>query len=329
MSFNAIVIEEVEGKARASVKRLEVKDLPDNDVLVDIAYSTINFKDGLALAGNKSKIARKLPMVGGIDLAGTVAESKNSAFKPGDKVLVNGYGLSEAHWGGYAQKQRVKSEWLVRLPAAFSPQQAMAIGTAGYTAMLCVLALEDHGVKPDGREILVTGAAGGVGSVAIALLAKLGYKVVASTGRPETHDYLKGLGAADCIDRATLAEKGAPLAKERWAGAVDSVGSQTLATVLGQVAYGGAVAACGLAAGADLPATVLPFILRNVALLGVDSVNAPMPKRQRAWDRLARDLDAKKLDAMTEIVPLARAIELAPKILAGQVKGRIVVDVNA
>jgi len=329
MSFNAIIIEEVEGKARAAVKSLELTDLPDNDVLVDVAYSTINFKDGLALAGNKSKIARKLPMVGGIDLAGTVAESKNPAFKPGDKVLVNGYGLSEAHWGGYAQKQRVKSEWLVRLPAAFSPKQAMAIGTAGYTAMLCVLALEDHGVKPDGREILVTGAAGGVGSVAIALLAKLGHKVVASTGRPETHDYLKGLGAAECIDRATLAEKGAPLAKERWAAAVDSVGSQTLATVLTQVAYGGAVAACGLAAGADLPATVLPFILRNVALLGVDSVQAPMAKRQRAWDRLAKDLDVSKLDAMTDVVPLAKAIELAPKILAGQVKGRVVVDVNA
>jgi putative YhdH/YhfP family quinone oxidoreductase len=268
-------------------------------------------------------------MVGGIDLAGTVAESKNPAFKPGDKVLVNGYGLSEAHWGGYAQKQRVKAEWLVRQPSAFSAKQAMAIGTAGYTAMLCVLALEDYGIKPDGREVLVTGSAGGVGSVAIALLAKLGHKVVASTGRPETHDYLKGLGAAECIDRATLAEKGAPLAKERFAAAVDSVGSQTLASALTQVAYGGAVAACGLAAGADLPATVLPFILRNVALLGVDSVQAPMAKRQRAWDRLAKDLDVKKLDAMTEVVPLAKAIELAPKILAGQVKGRVVVDVNA
>lgn len=327
--FNAVVIEDVEGKAKVGLKQLSLADLPDNDVLVEVAYSTVNYKDGLALAGNRNKIARKLPMVGGIDLAGTVLESKNPAWKPGDKVLVNGYGLSEAHWGGYSQKQRVKSEWLVRLPDAFTPKQAMAIGTAGYTAMLCVLALEDYGIRPGGKEVLVTGAAGGVGSVAIALLAKLGHKVVASTGRAETHDYLKGLGAAECIDRAALSEKGAPMQKERWGAAVDSVGSQTLASVLAQTAYGGAVAACGLAGGMDLPGSVFPFILRNVALLGVDSVNAPMDKRIRAWSRLATDLDKGKLDAMTEVVAMSKVVDLAPKILAGQVRGRVVVDVNA
>ncbi len=327
--FNAVVIEEVEGKARAGLKQLGLADLPDNDVLVEVAYSTVNYKDGLALAGNRNKIARKLPMVGGIDLAGTVLESKSPAWKPGDKVVVNGYGLSEAHWGGYAQKQRVKSEWLVRLPDAFTEKQAMAIGTAGYTAMLCVLALEDYGIAPGQKEVLVTGAAGGVGSVAIALLAKLGHRVVASTGRAETHDYLKGLGAVECIDRAGLSEKGGPLQKERWGAAVDSVGSVTLANVLAQVSYGGAVAACGLAGGMDLPASVFPFILRNVALLGVDSVNAPMARRERAWARLAKDLDKAKLDSMTEVVAMSKVVELAPKILAGQVRGRVVVDVNS
>jgi len=327
--FNAVVIEDVDGKAKVGLKQLSLSDLPDNDVLVEVAYSTVNYKDGLALAGNRNKIARKLPMVGGIDLAGTVLESKNPAWKAGDKVIVNGYGLSEAHWGGYAQKQRVKSEWLVRLPDAFSPKQAMAIGTAGYTAMLCVLALEDYGIAPGQKEVLVTGAAGGVGSVAITLLSGLGHKVVASTGRPETHDYLKGLGATECIDRAALGEKGAPMQKERWGAAVDSVGSTTLANVLAQVSYGGAVAACGLAGGMDLPASVFPFILRNVALLGVDSVNAPMVRRERAWARLAKDLDKTRLDAMTEVVPMSKVIDLAPRILAGQVRGRVVVDVNA
>ena len=293
-SFNAVVAEEVDGKSKAALKQLSLKDLPDNDVLVDVAYSTLNYKDGLAVSG-RGKIARRFPMVCGIDLAGTVRESRSPEWRPGDKVIVNGWGLSEAHWGGYSQKQRVKSDWLVRLPSAFSLQQAMAIGTAGYTAMLCVMALEHAGVTPGGREIVVTGAAGGVGSVAIAVLAKLGYTVIASTGRAATHDYLRGLGATGFVERASLAEKGAAIQKERWGGGVDSVGSQTLATVLAQTAYGGAVAACGLAGGPDLPGSVFPFILRNVSLLGVDSVMAPRAKREAAWARLARDLDRKSV----------------------------------
>jgi acrylyl-CoA reductase (NADPH) len=318
----------VEGKPKASLKQLSLADLPDNDVLVEVAYSTLNYKDGLAVTG-KGKIARKYPMVCGIDLAGTVVESRTPEWKPGDQVIVNGWGMSEAHWGGYSQKQRVKSEWLVRMPSAFSLKQAMAIGTAGYTAMLCVMAIERAGVMPGPREVVVTGAAGGVGSVAIALLAKLGYAVVASTGRAATHDYLRSLGAAGFIDRASLAEKGAPMQKERWAGGIDSVGSQTLASVLAQTVYGGAVAACGLAGGADLPGSVFPFILRNVSLLGVDSVMAPKAKREAAWARLARDLPPDKLDAMTTTVPMSKLPEIAGSILKGETRGRTVVDVNA
>ncbi len=326
-SFNAIVIEEVDGKSRAAVKPLTVDQLPAGDVLVDIAYSTLNYKDGLALTG-KGKIVRKFPMVGGIDLAGTVAESSHPDWKPGDKVIVNGWGLSERFWGGYSQRMRLKAEWLVRLPAALSEKQAMAIGTAGYTAMLCVMALEHHGVKPGDREVVVTGAAGGVGSVAVAVLAKLGFKVIAATGRAETHDYLKSLGASGFVTRDELAQKGAPLASERWAGGVDSVGGQTLVTVLSQTAWGGAIAACGLAGGADLPGTVLPFILRSVALLGVDSVSAPRARREAAWVRLARDLDPTKIEAITTVEPMSNIIAVAPDILAGKVRGRVVVDVN-
>jgi acrylyl-CoA reductase (NADPH) len=324
-TFRAVVIEEVDGKPKPSFKELTKKDLPQNDVLVEVAYSTLNYKDGLALTGGR--IARKLPMVAGIDLAGTVVVSGNAEYKPGEKVIVNGFGLSETQWGAYSRFASVKSDWLVRLPDAFSMQEAMAIGTAGYTAMLCVMALEDAGLHKDDGEVLVTGAAGGVGSVAIALLAKKGYKVVASTGRPETHDYLTSLGASGFVTRDELAQKGPPMAKERWAAAIDSVGGQTLATVLSQIKYGGYVAACGLAGGVDLPASVFPFILRNVSLLGVDSVMAPMHKRKRAWWQLAQDLPKSKLAAMTEVHPLSEIFELAPKIIAGAIRGRVVIDI--
>ena len=327
-SFSAIVAEEVGGKSRGTLKRITLAEHNEGDVTVRVDYSTLNYKDGLVLTG-RGKVVRKFPLVAGIDLAGTVTDSANPAWKAGDKVLVNGFGLSERHHGGYAQQARLKGEWLVRLPDAFTAKQAMAIGTAGYTAMLCVLALEQAGVKPGAREVLVTGAAGGVGSVAVALLAKLGYTVAASTGRAETHGYLRELGATTLIDRAELAQKGPALASERWAGAVDSVGSQTLATVLAQTAYGGAVAACGLAGGMDLPTSVAPFILRNVSLLGVDSVMAPQAKRAAAWARLARDLEPAKLEAMTTIVPMSGLLDVAPHILSGQVRGRLVVDVNA
>ncbi len=327
-SFTAFVIEDADGKPRGGFKQLTLADLPDNDVLVEVAYSTVNYKDGLAVSG-KGRIARKLPMVAGIDLAGTVVESRSPDWKPGDKVVANGWGLSETQWGGYTRFQRLKPEWLTRLPDAFSPEEAMGIGTAGYTAALCVDALEKWGViQPGGKEVLVTGAAGGVGSVAVALLAKRGYPVVASTGRPETHDYLRDLGAIDFIDRAALQEKGPPLQKERWAGGVDSVGGQTLVNTLSQTVWGGAIAACGLAGSADLPGTVLPHILRSVTLLGVDSVAAPQDRRDSAWARLARDLDMDKLKAMYEVQPFEALPDLATKILAGQIRGRVVVKIG-
>lgn len=327
-TFIALVIEDVDGKPKANFKQHSLADLPDLDVLVEVAFSTLNYKDGLAVSG-KQKIARKPPLVGGIDLAGTVVESRNPAWKKGDRVVVNGWGLSELHNGGYTRFQRVRAEWLVPLPEGLSFQQAMAIGTAGYTAALCVDALERWGtIQPGSGEVLVTGAAGGVGSVAIALLAKAGYKVVASTGRPETHDYLRDLGASAFVDRAELQQKGAPLQKERWSGVVDSVGSMTLVNALSQTVYGGAVAACGLAGGADLPGTVLPHILRGVALLGVDSVMAPNVKRQSAWARLARDLDLGKLDRISRVEPMSSLPALADAILAGQVRGRVVIDVS-
>ena len=327
-TFRALMIVDNEGKPKAEFRDLTMADLPDHDVLVEVAYSTLNYKDGLAVSG-KGRIARRLPMVAGIDIAGTVVESRSPEWQAGDKVVLNGWGLSETEWGSYTRFQRVKPEWLIRLPDAFDFQQAMAIGTAGYTAALCVNALESWGsIQPGGKEVLVTGAAGGVGSVAIGLLSAKGYTVTASTGRPETHDYLNGLGATNFVDRATLSEKGGPLQKERWAGAVDSVGSTTLTNVLAQTVYGGAVAACGLAGGADLPATVLPHILRGVALLGIDSVMAPRAKREAAWKTLAETLDKDRLAAMTTVAPLSDLPKLAGDIVAGQVRGRVVIDVS-
>jgi acrylyl-CoA reductase (NADPH) len=327
MSYQALQIEKDEAGYRCSLKTLDDSALPEGDVTVSVAYSTINYKDGLAITG-KSPVVRKFPLTPGIDLAGTVTESQHPLFKAGDTVVLNGWGVGESHSGGLAQKARLKGDWLIALPGAFSPRQAMAIGTAGYTAMLCVMALEKHGVRPEQGEVLVTGAGGGVGSVAIALLARLGFRVVASTGRLQEAEYLRGLGAADVIDRAELSAPGKPLAKERWAGVVDTVGSHTLANACASTRYGGTVAACGLAQGMDLPATVAPFILRGVTLAGIDSVMAPRALREAAWARLARDLDVGKLDAMTQEVPLADAIGLGVQILAGQVRGRVVVDVN-
>jgi acrylyl-CoA reductase (NADPH) len=306
---------------------LTTADLMPGDVTVRITHSTINYKDGLAVTG-KSPVVRRFPMIPGIDFAGTVTASDTPSFKPGDAVILNGWGVGETHLGGYAQVARVKGEWLVPKPAAFSAAQTMAIGTAGYTAMLAVMALEANGVAPDRGPVLVTGAAGGVGSTAITLLSKLGYRVTASTGRREEEAYLRGLGASEVIDRADLSGPPRPLAKERFAGAVDSVGSTTLANVLSMTMYGGTVAACGLAQGMDLPASVAPFILRGVTLAGIDSVMAPQAKRRAAWDRLARDVDVKKLDALTTTRPLADVVELAPEILAGKVRGRIVLTVD-
>jgi len=326
-SFTALMIEEADGKPRAGFKEITLADLPHHDVLVEVAYSSLNYKDGLAVSG-KGRIARKLPMVAGADLAGTVVESRSPDWKPGDRVVVNGWGMSETEWGGYSRFQRVKPQWLTRLPDTFSLEQAMAIGTAGYTAALCVNTLEDWGtIKPGGGEVLVTGAAGGVGSVSISLLARRGYSVVASTGRPETHDYLGSLGATGFIDRNALSEKGGALQKERWSGAIDTVGSVTLVNVLAQTVYGGAVAACGLAGGGDLPGTVMPHILRAVTLIGVDSVMAPHSKRTRAWDTLAESLDTAALASMTSVEPLSRVPELANEILAGRTRGRVVIQI--
>ena len=328
-TFNAMVIDDVDGAPKAGFREIGLADLPDHDVLVEIAYSTVNYKDGLAISG-KGRIARRLPMVAGIDLAGTIVESRSGEWKPGDQVIVNGWGLSETEWGAYSRYQRVKPEWLIRQPEGLSQQQAMAIGTAGYTAALCVAALENYGaIKPGEGEVLVTGAAGGVGSVAISLLSTKGYTVTAATGRPETHDYLASLGASGFVSRAELAEKGKPLQKERWSGAVDSVGSTTLANVLAQTAYGGGVAACGLAGGADLPATVMPHILRGVALLGVDSVMAPRAKREAAWTMLNDHLDRGHLDTLTMAVePMSKLPELAAAIMAGEIRGRVVIDMS-
>lgn len=328
-NFKAIVAEKSEeGAFSAGIKTLQDSDLPSQGVLVNVAYSTLNYKDGLALT-NAVPICQKLPMVGGIDLAGTVAESDDDRFKSGDKVLANGYGLSERHWGGYSQKQRVNPDFLLHIPNAFSAKQAMAIGTAGYTAMLCVNAVRDHGTKPGDGPVLVTGSAGGVGSVAIMLLSKLGYEVVASTGRPETEAYLRELGASRLVNRADLARKCAPMEKETWAAVVDTVGSTTIATALAQTKYSGVVACCGLAGGVDLPGTMMPFILRNVRLQGCDSVMAPMAVRERAWTDLAELIDIEQLGKATTVEPMSRLPELAKAILKGQVKGRTVIDVNA
>lgn len=328
MSFKALLATKNGDAISAGVVDLTEQDLMPGDVTVAVEYSTVNYKDALALSG-RSPVIRTFPLIPGIDLAGVVETSTHPGFAQGDRVLVNGWGLSQTHHGGYAQKARVPGEWLVKIPTAFSSQEAMAIGTAGYTAMLSVLALEHGGVSPDQGDILVTGANGGAGSIAIALLSTLGYRVVASTGRLEESAYLKELGAAEIIDRATLSGAGAPIAKERWAGAIDAVGSHTLANVLAQTRYRGVVAAFGLAQGADLPGSVLPFILRNVTLAGIDSVNAPYAAREQAWTRLATDLDVGKLARTTQTIGLAEVPALAEQVLQGRVQGRTVVDVNA
>jgi len=325
--FQGILITKDDAGYRAGLQAIDEAVLPEGDVTVRVAWSTLNYKDGLAITG-RSPVVRRFPMIPGIDFAGTVDSSSHPAWKAGDQVVLNGWGVGEVHCGGLAEVARVKGDWLVRLPAAFTTRQAMAIGTAGYTAMLCVLALEKHGIKPGDGEILVTGANGGVGSVAIALLARLGYTVVASTGRVAESDYLTGLGAASVIDRKELSEPGKPLGKERWAGVVDTVGSHTLANACATTRYRGAVAACGLAGGMDFPATVAPFILRGVTLYGIDSVMAPQAVRVEAWERLARDLDVAKLETITSEIALADAPAVAQKLLAGQVRGRVVVKVG-
>jgi len=325
--MKAILINKDDDGYRAELSDVDESRLPEGDVTVKVDYSTLNYKDSLAITGS-SPVVRNFPMVPGIDLAGTVEESSHAEFKAGDKVVLNGWGVGETHWGGLAQKTRLKGDWLVPLPDAFTPKQAMGIGTAGYTAMLCVLGLERHGVTPDQGEIIVTGAAGGVGSVAIAVLAKLGYTVIASTGRASEADYLKNLGAADLIDRAELSEPGRPLGKERWAGAVDAVGSHTLANVCATIKYGGTVTACGLAQGFDFPATVMPFILRGVTLAGIDSVYCPKPRRLEAWNRLASDLDVKHIEAMTKEISLSDTLTAAGDQMQGKIRGRVVVNVN-
>jgi acrylyl-CoA reductase (NADPH) len=316
-----------DGTTRAAVTAIDEARLPEGEVRVDVAFSTVNYKDALAITG-KSPVVRKFPMVPGVDFAGTVAESSDARYKPGDAVLLNGWGVGETHWGGLARKARVKADWLVPVPAGLDARQAMAIGTAGYTAMLCVMALQDRGVTPAAGPVLVTGANGGVGSIAIALLARLGFEVHASTGRLAEAEHLRRLGAKEIIDRAPLGEPGKPLQKERWAAAVDSVGSHTLANVCASLRYGGTVAACGLAQGMDFPATVAPFILRGVTLAGVDSVYAPQARRLTAWQRLASELPKDLLDANTETIALGAVVDRAPRLLAGQVRGRVVVDLQ-
>lgn len=327
-TFNAIVATEVEGKVKGQLQHLTLNDLPKEDVLVDVSYSSLNFKDGLAVSGKRS-ICKRLPMVCGIDLAGTVIESASVKYKAGDLVLANGYGLGENYWGGYSQKACINPDFLVKVPETLTLQETMAIGTAGYTAMLSVLMFERQGVKPSDGPVLVTGAAGGVGSVAITLLSNLGYEVVASTGRPETHAYLTDLGASSFIDREELSAKGEPLAAEKWAGVVDTVGSQTLANVIAQTRRGGCVAACGLASGFDLPTSVFPFILRGVILAGIDSVMATMDLRIQAWSRLATDLPKEKINNISRVEPMSDVPALAEQIVAGKIRGRVVIDVNA
>lgn len=324
--FDAILIEKTDDGQTTTMGSVGPDQLPEGDVLVDVAYTTLNYKDALAITG-ASPVVRSFPMVPGIDFSGIVAESANPDYKPGDRVVLNGWGVGEKHWGGLAKQARVKGDWLVPLPEGLSLRQAMAIGTAGYTAMLCVLALEKQGIAPEMGEVVVTGAAGGVGSVALALLAARNFQVAAVTGRPAEADYLKNLGATSIVDRAELSGKGRPLAKERWAAGIDVAGSTVLANVLASIKYRGVVAACGLAAGMDLPTTVAPFILRGVTLVGVDSVMCPRGERIAAWDRLASDLDLAKLDSMTTELAFGDVIEAAPRFLEGQVRGRIVVPV--
>tara|TARA_R110001592_G_scaffold1463_3_gene8748 strand:- start:10708 stop:11691 length:984 start_codon:yes stop_codon:yes gene_type:complete len=325
--FHGILIEKDDQGYRAAIKDIDESLLPEGDVTVNVSHSTLNYKDALAITG-KGPVVRTFPMIPGIDLVGTVEQSDSDKFKVGDTVLLNGFGVGETHCGGLAQKARLKSEWLIPLPKAFSPRQAMAIGTAGYTAMLCVIALEKNGITPDKGDILVTGANGGVGSFSIAILAKLGYKVVASTGRVEQAEYLTKLGASEIIDRKTLSEPGRPLAKERWAGAIDSAGSHTLANVCAGLQYGGVVAACGLAQGMDLPASVMPFILRGVTLAGIDSVMRPLEDRIEAWQRLADILDPEVFEDISTDISLSDVVEVAGDLIAGKVRGRVVVDIN-
>ncbi len=325
--FNAIIIDRDDSGQSVSLRQVDEAQLPEGDVLIDVSYSTLNFKDGLAITG-KAPVVRKFPMVPGIDLVGTVRESGHADWKAGDHVVLNGWGVGEAHWGGLAQLARLKGEWLVPLPAAFTPAQAMAIGTAGYTAALSVDALLRHGVTPADGEVLVTGATGGVGSVAIALLKKAGFTVAAATGKADEADYLHSLGATTILDRAELSAPGKPMQNERWGAVVDAVGSHTLANAVAQTRYRGAVAACGLAQGRDFPATVMPFILRGVALLGVDSVMAPMAPRLAAWARLARDLDPASLGLIAREIGLGEAIAAAGELMDGRIRGRVVVDVN-
>jgi acrylyl-CoA reductase (NADPH) len=326
--FSAIVIDKNDEGQTVSVQQLDEAALPEGDVTIDVSHSTLNYKDGLAITG-RGPVVRKFPMVPGIDLVGTVSESSNPGFAVGDVVVLNGWGVGEGHWGGLSQKARLKGDWLIKLPAGFTGEQAMAVGTAGYTAALCVDALVNHGVKPDQGEVLVTGATGGVGSVAVALLAKAGFTVVASSGKASEAEYLTKLGATSIIDRAELSAPGKPFQRERWAGVVDSVGSHTLANAIAATKYRGAVAACGLAQGSDLATTVMPFILRGVALLGVDSVMCPIGPRMAAWERLARDLDKDLLALIgSKTIGLAEAIQAAADLIDGKVRGRVVVDVN-
>jgi acrylyl-CoA reductase (NADPH) len=325
--FKAIVINKDEKGYRAELGQLEESALPAGDVRVRVHYSTLNYKDGLAITG-KGPVVRSFPMVPGIDFAGEVLESTSPEFNVGDAVLLNGWGVGEGHWGGLAQQARVKADWLIPLPKGFTAKQALAIGTAGYTAMLCVMALQKHGVKPADGEVLVTGAAGGVGSFAIALLSKLGFTVVASSGRPQEADYLRSLGAAEVIDRSSLSEPGKPLARERWAAVVDSVGSHTLANACAATKSEGAVAACGLAQGMDFPGSVAPFILRGVTLYGINSVTVPKAKRIAAYEQLSALVDLKTLDAISHEISLGEAIEYADALMKGNVRGRVIVDVN-
>jgi len=326
-AFKAVVVEKTEAGQAVGIRMFDEADLMDGDVTVRVSHSTLNYKDGLALTG-KAPVVRRFPMIPGVDLAGAVEASSHPDFKPGDAVVLNGWGLGETHLGAYAEKVRVKGDWLIPLPQGLTPAQAMAVGTAGYTSMLCLMALERYGLRPDRGAAIVTGAVGGVGSVAVALLAKAGWHVIASTGRPEEADYLKELGAAEILDRSELAGSPKPLAKERWAAGIDTVGSTTLANALSMTRYGGAVAACGLAGGMDLPATVAPFILRNVALLGVDSVMAPKTLRLEAWNRIARELDHDTLAAMTSTIQLDEVVEAGREIVAGRIKGRVVVEIG-
>ncbi|MCU1091291.1 oxidoreductase [Stenotrophomonas maltophilia] len=326
--FNAVYIDKTGNELQVDVRQVPESALPEGDVTVQVSHSTLNYKDAMAITGQGGAVVRSFPMVPGIDLAGTVLESADRRYQPGDQVVLNGWGVGERHWGGLSQLSRVNADWLIPLPKGMQPEQAMAIGTAGYTAMLSLIALERHGLSPDAGEVLVTGASGGVGSFAVTLLADRGYNVVASTGRLDETDYLKSLGASEVIDRNVLSQPGKPLQRERWSAAIDSVGSHTLANVCAAIKEDGAVAACGLAQGMDFPATVAPFILRGVSLLGINSVTRPTAERLVAWERLAKDLDMAKLDAISQHIGLGEVVATAEALMAGRIRGRVVVNVN-